>query len=147
MARAREMNLSSVHRSSLLASVFHECERRVAVTGSFGKTTITAMIGWALAEAGLSPTVVNGGVGGYNVALLATAGAARTLVADVTTRAGGGGVNNYGILLSGSGTGVTLQGVTALGENASNYNFGLFIWDGAAAMARALGMPATPAAT
>ena len=62
LARAQELKLASVHRSSVLASIFHDCARRVAVTGSFGKTTIAAMIGWTLAEAGLNPTVVNGGV-------------------------------------------------------------------------------------
>ena len=62
MARARDLGLASVHRSSLLASIFHSCDRRIAVTGSFGKTTITGMIGWALAAAGLEPTVVNGGI-------------------------------------------------------------------------------------
>ena len=62
LLRARELGLSSVHRSSLLASIFHECERGVAVTGSFGKTTITGMIAWTLVSAGLAPTVVNGGI-------------------------------------------------------------------------------------
>ena len=60
--RAKDLGLSSVHRSSLLASIFHGCERGVAVTGSYGKTTITAMIGWVLVSAGLEPTVVNGGI-------------------------------------------------------------------------------------
>jgi len=78
-------------------------------------------------------TVGNGGVGDANVALLATAGMTRTLVADVTAQAQGDGLNNYPIVLSGSGTGVTLQQVTALAENGTNHNVGLFNFGGAAA--------------
>ena len=60
--RAHELGLVPSHRSNLLASIFHGCHRGVAVTGSFGKTTITAMIGWCLVSAGRRPTVVNGGI-------------------------------------------------------------------------------------
>jgi hypothetical protein len=82
-------------------------------------------------------TVGNTGVGSYNVALLATAGTTRTLVADVTARAHGAGTYNFAFYLSGSGTGITLQQVTALGENGSNYNRGLYNYNGA--MATVLG--------
>jgi hypothetical protein len=81
-------------------------------------------------------TVGNGGAGQNNAALLATAGMTRTLVADVTVRALGGGVNKYCIFLGGSGTGVTLQQVTALAENGSNHNVGLVNYSGAAAVLR-----------
>ncbi|MFH1518355.1 MAG: Mur ligase domain-containing protein [Pseudomonadota bacterium] len=60
--RARDLNLVTIHRSNLLASLFHGCHRGVAVTGSFGKTSITAMIGWCLASAGQNPTIINGGI-------------------------------------------------------------------------------------
>ncbi|MGB9165873.1 MAG: UDP-N-acetylmuramate--L-alanine ligase, partial [Rhodomicrobium sp.] len=36
--------------------------RTISVTGSHGKTTTTAMIGWMMVEAGLDPTVLVGGV-------------------------------------------------------------------------------------
>lgn len=62
LARARRLQISPIHRSALLASLFHGCKERIAVTGSFGKTTITAMIGWVLEWAGYRPMVVNGGV-------------------------------------------------------------------------------------
>jgi hypothetical protein len=82
-------------------------------------------------------TVANSGAADSTVALLATAGTTRTLVRDVTARAVGGGVNyNVAIYLSGSGTGVTLQQVTALAENGSGYNFGLYIYNAAAADVR-----------
>jgi hypothetical protein len=70
-------------------------------------------------------TVGNSGAGDHNAALLATAGVTRTLAADVTARALGGGTNNLAIFLHGSGTGVTLQGATALAENGSGLNSGL----------------------
>jgi fibronectin-binding autotransporter adhesin len=81
-------------------------------------------------------TVGNGGAGDANVALLATAGMTRTLVADVTARAQGDGSNNYTVVLSGSGTGVTLQQVTALAENGSGNNAGLLNLGGAAVVLR-----------
>ncbi len=36
--------------------------RTISITGSHGKTTTTAMIGWMMVEAGLDPTVLVGGV-------------------------------------------------------------------------------------
>jgi len=79
-------------------------------------------------------TVGNSGAGDYNAALLATSGMTRTLAVDVTARALGDGVNNFAIFMSGSGTGVTLQQVTALGENGSNLNAGLINFSNAAAL-------------
>jgi hypothetical protein len=81
-------------------------------------------------------TVGNGGTGSYNVALMATAGATQTLVADVTARAQRGGSRNYAIYLAGSETGVVLQDVTGLGENGSGYNYGLYNDGGAEAVLR-----------
>ena len=78
-------------------------------------------------------TVGNSSAGINNVALLASAGVTRTLVADVTVRAQGGGENNYAIFLIDSGTDVRLQQVTALSENGINYNIGLQNYTGAAA--------------
>jgi len=45
LERAQALGLAPLHRSQLLAELFHECPRGIAVTGSFGKTTITGMIG------------------------------------------------------------------------------------------------------
>jgi hypothetical protein len=79
-------------------------------------------------------TVGNNGTGAYNVALLGTAGTTETLVADVTARVQGSGTDNYAIFLSGAGTGVILQQVTALGENGSDWNCGLYNHGGAMTM-------------
>jgi len=62
LARARRLQITPIHRSALLASLFHMNSERVGVTGSFGKTTIAAMVGWALECAGRKPMVVNGGI-------------------------------------------------------------------------------------
>jgi len=62
LVQARRLQVSSLHRSSLLASLFHARKQRVAVTGSFGKTTISAMIGWTLDAAGYQPMIVSGGI-------------------------------------------------------------------------------------
>ncbi len=71
-------------------------------------------------------TVSNSGTGQYNIAMLATAGVTRALATDVTARVQGSGADNYAILLSGSGVGITLQQVTALAESASFANAGLY---------------------
>jgi len=62
LARAREFDVPVSHRSELLAELFHRAAQRVAVTGSCGKTTVTAMIGWIMRVAGRRPTVINGGI-------------------------------------------------------------------------------------
>ena len=91
-------------------------------------------------------TVSNSGAGDCNVAPMATAGVTRTLAADVTARAGGSGVNNYAISLFGIGTGITLQqvaalgeNVTALGEDGSVANTGLYNSGGSTATSRVYG--------
>ncbi|MFN2219027.1 MAG: hypothetical protein ACK2UA_10510 [Anaerolineae bacterium] len=76
-------------------------------------------------------TVGNSGAGLISVALLATEGTTRTLVADVTAQALGSSTYNKAIFLTGSGTGGTLQQVTALAENG-DINHGLDNYYGAA---------------
>ncbi len=49
-----------VHRAELLARLAAG-KRLIAVAGTSGKTTVTGLLGWTLAEAGLDPTVINGG--------------------------------------------------------------------------------------
>jgi hypothetical protein len=80
-------------------------------------------------------TVGNGGAGSRNAALLATAGVTRTLVADVTARVQGAVSLNYAIY-TGSGVGVRLQQVTALAEDDSGGNYGLYSLSSAMVMLR-----------
>jgi hypothetical protein len=81
-------------------------------------------------------TVGNSGAGQHNAALLATTGMTRVLAADVTAWASGDSTRNCGIVLDGSGVGVTLQQVTTLGENGSDVNYGLCNINGAVATLR-----------
>lgn len=60
LRRARELDIPVQRRSELLAELASE-RRGVAVAGTHGKTTVTAMIGLVLVEAGLDPTIVVGG--------------------------------------------------------------------------------------
>ncbi|MGL4853641.1 MAG: UDP-N-acetylmuramate--L-alanine ligase [Lentisphaeria bacterium] len=56
---ARALGLEIIHRSELLARIFNE-KRGIAVGGTSGKSTVTAMIGHILYILKHSPTIVNG---------------------------------------------------------------------------------------
>jgi UDP-N-acetylmuramate--alanine ligase len=58
--RARRIRL--VHRGDLLDAVMAPCSRRIAVSGSHGKTSTTAMVAKVLEAAGFDPTVLVGGL-------------------------------------------------------------------------------------
>ena len=58
---ARNMGLTILKRRELLESLTHD-RLTIAVAGTHGKTTTTAMIAWILVEAGLDPSFVVGGV-------------------------------------------------------------------------------------
>ena len=79
LRKARELGVPVVHRAKALARALSG-RRLVAVVGTCGKSTVTAMLGHVLAECGLDPLCVNGanvpgwtgavrmGAGGYAVA-------------------------------------------------------------------------------
>ncbi len=58
--RAHELNIPIKRRSDLLAEIFASYRKRIAVGGTSGKSTVTAMIGYILDKAGLKPLVING---------------------------------------------------------------------------------------
>ncbi|MDQ2908414.1 MAG: UDP-N-acetylmuramate--L-alanine ligase [Candidatus Eremiobacteraeota bacterium] len=60
LAAARERGLSILHRGALLATLMAE-RRGIAIAGTHGKTTMTAMIAAVLEAGGLDPTVAVGG--------------------------------------------------------------------------------------
>ena len=60
LARAREEGLEPIHRAELLAELCAE-KRLIAVAGTHGKTTTTAMVTWALRELGADPAFFIGG--------------------------------------------------------------------------------------
>lgn len=57
--RARELGVPFVRRPQLMANLFAKT-RNIAIGGTSGKSTTTGMIGWALHQTGLRPTIVNG---------------------------------------------------------------------------------------
>ena len=58
---AEKNHIPIVHRSEMLAEVMR-LRSSIAVAGTHGKTTTTSLIAHALSEAGLNPTVINGGI-------------------------------------------------------------------------------------
>jgi UDP-N-acetylmuramate--alanine ligase len=62
VARARAIGASHIHRADLLSSLFNHAQNSIAIAGTSGKSTITAMLGWILHASGQAPTIVNGAV-------------------------------------------------------------------------------------
>ncbi|MCZ7591076.1 MAG: Mur ligase domain-containing protein [Kiritimatiellae bacterium] len=58
---AQKLGVEVVHRAAMLARLAAG-KRVIAITGTAGKTTVTALVGYLLEQAGFDPTVVNGGV-------------------------------------------------------------------------------------
>ena len=59
LLRAQALGVPVLHRAAALAQVVAG-KRLIAVTGTCGKSTVTAMAGWMLAQCGVDPVVVNG---------------------------------------------------------------------------------------
>ncbi|MBR1870327.1 MAG: hypothetical protein IJ802_00685 [Kiritimatiellae bacterium] len=59
LAAAEKAGVRVVHRAKALAEIVNK-RRLIAVTGTCGKSTVTAMLGHILAELGADPLVVNG---------------------------------------------------------------------------------------
>ena len=57
----RSRGLSTIHRGDLLEALMAPCQERVAISGSHGKTTTTAMVTGILEAAGFDPTALVGG--------------------------------------------------------------------------------------
>ena len=58
--RAKELNIPIKHRSDLLEEIFSSHTYNIAVGGTSGKSTVTAMIGYILDNTKKSPLVING---------------------------------------------------------------------------------------
>jgi UDP-N-acetylmuramate--alanine ligase len=59
---ARRLGVTLTSRAELLAELFNAAPCGIAVGGTSGKSTTTAMIGWILDRAGRDPTIMNGAV-------------------------------------------------------------------------------------
>ncbi len=62
MVRAKELGCRRMSRAELLAALFNAAPERIGVGGTSGKSTVTGMLGWIMAEAGRDPTIMNGAV-------------------------------------------------------------------------------------
>lgn len=62
MVRAKELGCSRMTRAELLARLFNNAPTGMAVGGTSGKSTVTAMLGWIMNKAGRDPTIMNGAV-------------------------------------------------------------------------------------
>lgn len=61
LKEARALGLPILHRSNILEILSMDCQT-IAISGTHGKTTTTALTGWVFAKAGLDPLVINGGI-------------------------------------------------------------------------------------
>ncbi len=57
---AKEKNIPIRKRAEILAGAFNTNDMGIAIGGTSGKSTVTAMTGWVLYHAGREPTIVNG---------------------------------------------------------------------------------------
>ena len=62
VVRATELGCPRVTRAELLATLFNASTCGIAVGGTSGKSTVTGMLGWIMAQAGRDPTIMNGAV-------------------------------------------------------------------------------------
>jgi len=61
LVAAKSKNISVFKRGEMLANIV-SLKKNIIVTGSHGKTTTTSLVSNILVEAGLDPTVINGGI-------------------------------------------------------------------------------------
>ena len=59
---AKELNVPIKKRSDLLAEIFSQYQYNVAIGGTSGKSTVTAMVGYILDKADKKPLVINGAI-------------------------------------------------------------------------------------
>jgi UDP-N-acetylmuramate--alanine ligase len=62
MVRAKALGCPRMSRADLLATLFNAAPLGIAIGGTSGKSTVTGMLGWIMAEAGRDPTIMNGAV-------------------------------------------------------------------------------------
>ncbi len=62
VVRAKELGCPRQTRAELLSDLFNDAPCSLAVGGTSGKSTTTAMLGWIMEAAGKRPTIMNGAV-------------------------------------------------------------------------------------
>ncbi|MEP2736200.1 MAG: Mur ligase family protein [Erythrobacter sp.] len=62
MMRATELGCKRMTRAEALSDLFNSAGYGIAIGGTSGKSTVTAMTGWMIAAQGYDPTIMNGAV-------------------------------------------------------------------------------------
>ena len=62
VARADELGCKRMSRAEALSGLFNAAPTSIGVAGTSGKSTVTGMIGWIMADAGRDPGIMNGAV-------------------------------------------------------------------------------------
>lgn len=62
IVRAAHLGCPRMTRAELNAALFNAARSSIAVAGTSGKSTVTAMVGWIMHQAGRDPTIMNGAV-------------------------------------------------------------------------------------
>jgi UDP-N-acetylmuramate--alanine ligase len=62
IVRAGKLGCPRMTRAELNAALFNAASSSVAIAGTSGKSTVTAMLGWIMNQAGRDPTIMNGAV-------------------------------------------------------------------------------------
>jgi UDP-N-acetylmuramate--alanine ligase len=62
IARANALGCTRMTRAELLSTLFNAAPAPIGIAGTSGKSTVTGMTGWILADCGLDPTIMNGAV-------------------------------------------------------------------------------------
>ena len=62
VAKAKELGCKRLTRAELLSQLFNRAQTSLAVGGTSGKSTTTAMLGWIMERSGRKPTIMNGAV-------------------------------------------------------------------------------------
>ncbi len=62
VAAANALGCTRMTRAELLSRLFNAAPNSIAVGGTSGKSTVTGMIGWIMAQDGHDPTIMNGAV-------------------------------------------------------------------------------------
>jgi len=60
VAAAKQKDIPIKKRAEILAGMFNAAKTSVAIGGTSGKSTVTAMTGWILSHAGYDPVIANG---------------------------------------------------------------------------------------
>ena len=62
MVAAKRLGCERLTRAQLLSELFNRSRCGIAIGGTSGKSTVTAMLGWIMHQAGRDPTIMNGAV-------------------------------------------------------------------------------------